>query len=80
MHRDDQQAGAQPSADFNPAMQLEALAREHGVTVTDAIRHAGENTATFRRWRRELPATAQVFNRIRRAILELAEARKQQGS
>lgn len=77
MAPDKQAAGHEPSGDFNPAMQLEALAKEHGVTVTDAIRHAGENTATFRRWRKELPATAQVFNRIRRAILELAAARKQ---
>lgn len=58
--------------EWNPAAELQAMADSHGVKVTDALRRAGENTATFRRWRERTPATAQVFNRIAGAIRELA--------
>lgn len=64
--------------EFDPANQLEALAKEQGIKVSAALRHAGINSAAFRRWRKRKPETANVFNRIRAAILELAEQRDAQ--
>lgn len=61
--------------EFDPAAQLEELARARGIRVTAAIRHLGMNTAAYRRWRAKKPETANIYNRIRAAIIELAEQR-----
>lgn len=64
------------AGDWNPAEEIERLAKANDVSVTDALRKAGINTATFRRWKEEPPNTAKVFNSIRQAIIDLAQEKK----
>lgn len=65
--------GTDQIPEFDPAAQLDALAAAKNVKVTDALRRIGMNTAAFRRWRSRKPETAKIYNRIRSAILELAD-------
>lgn len=64
------------AGEWNPAEEIERLAEAKGVSVTDALRKAGINTATFRRWKDEPPNTAKVFNSIRQAIIDLAHEKQ----
>ena len=64
------------AGEWNPAKEIEDLAAAHHVSVTDALRKAGINTATFRRWKDEPPNTAKVFNAIRQAIIDLAHEKQ----
>lgn len=64
------------AGEWSPAEEIERLAEAKGVSVTDALRKAGINTATFRRWREEPPNTAKVFNAIRQAIIDLAHEKQ----
>lgn len=67
--------GTDQIPEFDPADQLEALAEAKGVKVSQAIRHIGINSAAFRRWRNRKPETAEIFNKIRAAIIDLADQR-----
>ncbi len=68
--------GNDQTPEFDPAAQLEALAKAKGIRVTAAIRHLGMNTAAFRRWRSRPPETAHSYTRSRAAIIELADQRE----
>lgn len=65
------------AGEFDPATEIERLAEANGVSVTYALRKAGINTATFRRWKIESPNSAKVFNSIRQAIIDLAQEKRE---
>lgn len=59
----------------NLADELESYAKSKGVPMTTACERAGVDYSTFARWRKDLPRTIVIVQRITNAIDAEAEAR-----
>ncbi len=59
----------------NLADELETYAKSKGVPLTIACERAGLDYSTFARWRKKLPRTIEIVQRITKAIDAEAEAR-----
>lgn len=70
------QRNAAQNLTIDPAAQIEAIAKDAGVSVAEACKLAGVSYSTVFRWRQKMPASFENFNNICAAIRELAsEAR-----
>lgn len=59
----------------NLADELETYAKAKGVPLTVACERAGLDYSTFARWRKKLPHTIELVQRITTAIDDEAKAR-----